>query len=422
MVEREEKQMNKYQSRFPDIPVIAFFGGKGGVGKTTITNKFADLVTMAKGNPKVLLIDFDVSARGTTVFRTQNRGFSSRTLHDYIAKKSTEIEKVEDITETIEVRGGREKDKGLLYLIPSATPNEKHTFYAIARMEPKELLEIIRSLIDNAIERYEISCVLIDCGPTLNDPYTAAAAHISERAFIIAQNEPTCREALKNYLAKIREYYEDFDSMKMETILNKVRAAVPESMGFFSIIPFTIDIVDVSEGIKDVDQIRLTLLDRYIFDTVKRTFEDTHRHLIPDAKVILPKKWRDLVEKAPELTKLLRMKLYWVSKRFLLPFVGLLLTVGLIVFKSISDIDKIWKGFSIDYLFVPTIGLLIISGAMWGFFRQYAVYIDNLIEEREEFLFAQLGKKSGRRRSESLKGWLKKVKNEEKSDSGRERK
>jgi cellulose biosynthesis protein BcsQ len=90
---------------YQKVPIIAFFGTKGGVGKTTITNKFADLVASAEKRPKVLLIDFDVDARGTTILRTRGRSFSCKAIHDYIAERSSNVEEVIDVTDTIEVRG-----------------------------------------------------------------------------------------------------------------------------------------------------------------------------------------------------------------------------------------------------------------------------------------------------------------------------
>lgn len=390
-----------------NIPIIAFFGAKGGVGKTTVTNKFADLVASAGKNPKVLIIDFDVSARGTTIFRTKGNPFHCKTLHDYIATRSAVIEDAIDVTETMEIRSKSHVNReGLIYLIPSATPDARETFRAIALIEPDELLNILRTLIDSAIKKYNINCVLIDCGPTLNDPYTAAAAHIADQAFIIAQNEPTSQEALKNYTSKIKEFYPDFSIIKMRIVLNKVRAVVPESMGFFSVIPFTIDIVDISEGIKDIDEVRLTLLDHYIFDIVKRSFAKTHPQLIPDAKIILPEGWRKLMENASELANSFRIKFYKLAKKLLFPL-GIGLTLCILALKIIFSIDKVFDLFSIYYLFIPSIILLGVGVWGWQHYKEPKFYLDNLIEKKEEFLFIELRKRSGRRVLEGIKSWLK---------------
>jgi len=387
-----------------NVPKIAFFGTKGGVGKTTITNKFGDIVAMSEVKPKILLIDFDIEARGTTILRTKGKAFSCKTIHEYIANRATEIEEIMDVTNTIDIKDKSQNYKeGRLYLIPSATAEAKKTFRTIADIKYEELLRIISSLIDNAIEKYNVSCVLIDCGPTI-DPTTATAAHISNQAFIIGQNEPISRETLKEYRNKIKtNYFSDFNSGKMNIILNKVRASIPGDMGFFAVVPFTIDIVDISEGLSDVDQVRLLLLDYYIFDIVKRTFEETHPYLVPNPKVILTKEWSKLIEQAPVMNKSLKMRLYRISK-WSLPIIGVL-TAGLLASKFIFDIDKIFNTLSINYLIIPSIILTIISGGIWLFYMEVEPYLKKLIDEKENFLFQTLRKRSGRRILEKLRSW-----------------
>lgn len=396
-------------------PIIAFFGTKGGVGKTTITNKFADLVAMAKERPKVLIIDFDVDARGTTVLRTRGKSFSCKTMHEYIANRYSDVEEIIDVTETIEGKGQEYKEGGL-YLIPSATPDAKETFRTIADIKYNDLLSNVRSLVNSAIKKYDISCVLIDCGPTI-DPLTATAAHISDKAFIIGQNEPISREALNEYRAKIRDnYYDDFNSMKMGIILNKVRATILDEWDFFAVVPFTIDIVDVGEGLRDVDQVRLTLLDYYILDIVKRTFEEKkYSHLIPDSKVILSEDWLKFLENTPKLMNSFRMKCYLISKKFFLPYIGGILTACLLILKYPFEIEEIFN-VSIDYFFIPTIALLVGATAIRLYYKEPAFYLYNLVNKKEDYLFEELRKRSGRRVLERLKGWSEKLKEMKKKE------
>src|ERR1700737_4692618 len=54
------------------VPVIAFTSGKGGSGKTTLAVNFANI--LAKAGNRILLIDFDLSNRGSTgLFSTWTR-------------------------------------------------------------------------------------------------------------------------------------------------------------------------------------------------------------------------------------------------------------------------------------------------------------------------------------------------------------
>lgn len=421
-----------------NVPKIAFFGAKGGVGKTTITNKFADLVTLAASKPRVLLIDFDLDARGTTVLRTKTESFECKTINSYVSDVVKSKDKDKDsktlsdtvskdiealnVSETIEVRNKRVGDLSeSLYLIPSATPDEKQTFRTITKIEPEQLLKVIRSIIDAAVKKYNISCVLIDCEARVDFPYTAVGAHLADQAYIIGENQTICREAFKNYIAKLQSYFENFSSMKMKLILNKVRG-VPEDlgkdMGYFAIIPFTMDVVDVSEGIRDVDEVRLTLLDHYIFDLVKRTFKDIHPDLIPDAKVILSEDWLTLLEQVSSLKVSIRRILYrfaWVPI-----LTGIILSIAILVLKygfkirefgdfykieEAPAVEHVYDAISVNYLFLLPLILFGLTFIIWRSYKEPKPYLDGLIDKKEEFLFQELGKRSGRRVLERIKNW-----------------
>lgn len=391
-----------------EVPIISFFGTKGGVGKTTITNRFADLVVISDKNPNVLIIDFDVEARGTTILRTRGERFTCPTVHEYIANRKSKIEEIYDASETVDVRGKPEgSERGKLYLIPSATRDAKGTFQAISEIgkKPEDLKNLVQNLINSAVERYGISCVLIDCGPII-DPTTATAAHIASQAFIIGQNEPISWEALKEYRAKIREnFYSDFDSMKMNTILNKVRASVPGSGDFFAIIPFTIDIVDVSEGLRDVDEVRLTLLDYYIYDVVKRTLEKEYPELVPDPKYLLSSDWQNLLVKAPSLQNSFGIKLHKIAGKILLPFASLIFAVSLVA-KYIPPFKPLLKKFPLECILYSSLGVIIISIILWQVYREPAIYLEGVRKGGADFLFQELRKRSGRRILERIKNWI----------------
>lgn len=283
------------------IPIVAFFGTKGGVGKTTIARRVAELVTQAGSSPNLLAIDFDIEHRGLTVTLAGGNPFGCHTMHDYIAARLGTIDQALDVSDTITRRSPQASGGGgRLFLIPASTRDSRETFRTIADIRYPELVDLIRALIDDASAKYDISCVIIDCGPTIN-PYTAAAAHLADRAFIIGQNEPISYESLQTYAFKIREFYPDFNSTRMSVILNKVRGNVPTDMGFFHIIPFTIDVVDITEGIEDINTTRLMLFDRHILEITRKIFERLDLGLVPGPEVIIPPDWRALVEQAPRL-------------------------------------------------------------------------------------------------------------------------
>lgn len=97
------------------IPVVAFFGTKGGVGKTTIARRFAELVTLAEVGPNVLIINVDVHNRGMTVEMTSQVAASCKTVHDYIASKNVTDVEAMDLSHLVQrSRSG----SGKLFFIP----------------------------------------------------------------------------------------------------------------------------------------------------------------------------------------------------------------------------------------------------------------------------------------------------------------
>ena len=53
--------------------------------------------------------------------------------------------------------------------------------------------------------------------------------------------------------------------------------------------------------------------------------------------------------------------------------------------------------------------LFIASAAVWRYYEMPAVYLDELISKKEEFLFERLETRSGREVLQRLKNWLDKL-------------
>lgn len=295
------------------IPVLAFFGAKGGVGKTTISRTFAELITCGQGrnnvHPNVLAIDFDVDHRGLTTLVGNGVVYNFPTVHEIIALRNTQGADGVDISDTIKRPA---EERGHLYLMPSAPKEAANIFKQIASIDPEELLSLITSMIQQVVSKYEISCVIIDCGPIVN-PYTAAAAKLSTAAFIIGQNEPITYQSLNIQPARIKDFYPDFNSDKVKIIINKVRnfqkvMEHAQRMEIYFAIPFTIDVVDDSEGlISDIRKMRLMLFEKVIVDLIEKALRG-RPDLVPKPEILLDKEWRGLLEKAPRMTRSKKMK------------------------------------------------------------------------------------------------------------------
>jgi cellulose biosynthesis protein BcsQ len=311
------------------IPVVAFFGTKGGVGKTTISKRFAELMTLADSAPNVLLVDGDVHHRGMTVQVKTQTHVACNTVHDYVVSKN--VDNVEAANITAVVAGGR-PDSGSLFFVPASSPDSDHVFGESALIGAEKLLEILQQVIAKATQRYDCKCVVIDCGPII-DPYTAAAAMLADRAFIIGQNEPISFSSLKTYPSRIRDFYPEFRTDKMKIIINKVRGweqleqrKLQGQEEILASIPFTMDIVDVSEGLSATNDMQLMLFEDHIAKIIEKVFNSDYPELVPPGQSLLPREWGSLVqnpeniERAPAIKRLGMLRL-------LLP-IGLLTLVG----------------------------------------------------------------------------------------------
>lgn len=273
------------------IPVIAFFGTKGGVGKTTIVNKFSTLVARAPKRPNVLMVDFDVHHRGLTVLRTGDSFKGCRTIHEYLFDEELEFKGAQDVTPS-----GSFDGQGREYLIPSSNLAAEKVFESLTRVEPRVLVGRLAELLNKAAKEYNISLILIDCGPIV-DPLTASAAFMSEDAFIIGQNEPITFRSLQSYPTRIHEFLPEFNASNVRVILNKVRGNISQKTGIYAVIPFTMEVVDFSEGLTNIDEVRLIYLDHCIRELIKSIFKERYEELIPEPQGVLTNGQRNAIEK-----------------------------------------------------------------------------------------------------------------------------
>jgi cellulose biosynthesis protein BcsQ len=385
-----------------DVPIIAFFGTKGGVGKTTITSRFAEFISYSPNNPNVLMIDFDVDHRGLTILWTKGRGFSCKTIHDYMTQQLTSLEKAIDVTEE-----KRSNTGGKLYLIPSAHGDSKLIFKTTAEISYNKLVNTIIELIKEAIRRCEISCVVIDCGPVIN-PYTAAAAHIADHAFIIGQNEPISYESLSNYSYKIKEFYDGFNSSKMAIILNKVRGTVKEGFNVFAVIPFTLEVVDISEGLENIDRIRLSLFESYIHYIVAKVFRREHSSFVPNQSVVLNDELKQLCSNIKSLHKHRHFKIFRIC-RFFAPLFFLIAIASIIVKVIYDKIDNIYSLPSEDAInLLMGIGIcgLIISIIVLRKHTYIKRQLKNIEDGGAEYIAKMLHTSKGRFLLEKFRKWM----------------
>lgn len=218
-----------------NIPIIAFHGLHGGSGTTTIMEHFANLISQGKEKPNILMIDLDVFIRGLSENKMGRClvPWSCKTIHEYMSKQETTLQDVLDVTD----KKFKEKS-GRVFLIPSTRSADTGVFLTMKSMQNSEILKIIYSLVISAINKYGISCVLIDCTSTIN-PYTSAGMYISNILFIISEVEVV----IQDHIQQIREFYPDFIPQNVKVILNKVKSGTSRPASAFDSIPLIIDLM-----------------------------------------------------------------------------------------------------------------------------------------------------------------------------------
>lgn len=324
--------------RGKEIPVLAFFGTRGGVGKSTIARLFAELVTTATdrdgSHPNVLVVDFDVDHHGMTD-RLMTKGYHRvPTVHEQVASGNAAGADAIDVSSEISLRAVPEGNRGYLHLIPAATREAVNAFQVSASVDLAELLNLLVGMIQHVVDKYDVSCVVMDCGPIVNS-YTAAAAEIADRAFIIGRLEDVTYQAFDMQAPKIAHMYPSFHKEKIKNILNSVRNydALERAKGKIDIffdIPFVDDVIDASEGLANISQFRMLAFENYVTEFCKRALFG-YPNLIPSPRSLLDDEWKGLLAAAPQLVN--APKVRWFGRLRNLRWVGaLVFIVGLALF------------------------------------------------------------------------------------------
>jgi MinD-like ATPase involved in chromosome partitioning or flagellar assembly len=214
-------------------PVIAIMGTKGGVGKTSIAARMAELI--AETNNNALIIDLDVegtSSTGSTRFHC-NRAKKSfptfKTVWDHLLPYSqgvsVDISSSDDRLWDVTPPYLKEKNLGKIFLLP-ARPSEWKTdpYDVVANIpEPRNdtLLKAVNAMLQRAqMSQDEISCVIIDCGAGLNPVYSAAF-HLADYGYIVTLPVEEHFEAISEIKQLHQKRYSQTDRWKIKTIVNR---------------------------------------------------------------------------------------------------------------------------------------------------------------------------------------------------------
>jgi cellulose biosynthesis protein BcsQ len=342
MTKHQEVAQKGIMNNGQPVPVVAFYSVQGGVGKSTLARKFAELVTIAPGQnghqPNVLLVDLDTQAQGLTFRLARGLRRQHRTVHDVIAERRVFAPVAIDVTGAVSLASGKSQrhdkpqPRGQLFLMPAAPPEAMGLFEAIATIDKDELIELLRDMIQALVVQYDISCVVIDCAPNAN-PYTAAAAMLSNIPLLIGRNEATTYEQISVLPERFREWYSSFQPTKQRVIINAV--ASKERYGeqarqysIFNYIPLISDVIYETEGLDCTECMRMLLFEEFMVEIIEQVFVGKN-HLIPTKPDIVGKEWIDILEALEHCKDAPKVRLLWLLA--LLRWVGAVLVVSGIV-------------------------------------------------------------------------------------------
>jgi len=323
----QEASTERIRHQGQPIPVVAFYSVQGGVGKSTLARKFAELVTVAPGRegqkPNVLLIDLDVEAQGLTFRLAKGLRQNFRTVHEVIAERSVTVAQAITVTGEVSLASGNPSNRGQLYLMPAAPPEAKGLFDTIADIDRSELIRILLDMIKSLVMQYNISCVVIDCAPGAN-PYTAAAATLADVPFLIGRNEATTYEQIRVLPERFREWYDQFQPARQRVIINAVSVkqlfeSRAQQYSVFDYIPLTSDVILETEGLPRTGALQMLLFEKFLVDIIQQVFVGM-THLIPEAPEVLGPEWIEALtklqrcEEAPKIKRLSPLRhLRWVG-------------------------------------------------------------------------------------------------------------
>jgi cellulose biosynthesis protein BcsQ len=360
------------------IPIVAFYSMQGGVGKSTLARKFAELVTAAPGRegykPNVLLVDLDVEAEGLTYRLTQGNRQGNKTVHEVMASKNVTGAEAIQVT----LRGGSSEDdnsqfRGKLYLMPAAQSDARGLFDTIANIPKEELIKLLLDMLTDLVRRYKISCVVIDCAPAAN-PYSAAAATLADVPLFIGRNESASYEKIRVLPERFREWYEDFQPANQRVIINAVAARElyeirAKQFDVFDFIPLTSDVILETEGVtKDIDSLRMMLFDKYIIDIINKVFVGKN-HLIPKAPEVVGPKYLEMLDKLPNCDAAPKIRQLKILRH--LRWAGVaLVVIGIVLIGVHQAFDELPVMMTNIGIICAIVGLILVLGG-WHFQSEY---------------------------------------------------
>lgn len=264
--------------------ILTIIGAKGGVGKSTIACRMADII--AETGHNVLTIDLDTIASGMTHLQRGRGIVPSHSLSTYeiVAASSRGEEVPIDIPCTCDVTPpylARQHDAGRVFLIPAVPTHHSgppmFTYLTqMAQQGTRSPRDILDYMLDRAAGECDvpIHCVIIDCGAEGEEFNTLVTeAHARARlTYIVVQPNDVCRKSVDR-IRHLAARGGAASASKLRLIVNQIHTTQhePVARSLFSDFEVAGCILDDRRYFEDIQKGRI---DPEGYDTISRGIRD----------------------------------------------------------------------------------------------------------------------------------------------------
>lgn len=405
--------MNSIRLNGQPIPLVALIGTRGGVGKSTIAQYFAEMVLSAPGRdgrpPNVLLIDLDVHSRQTTQHYRAGSLQSCPTIHQLVQQDLPPNFVPMNVTSQVPEQAKARLRRGELYLVPSASSQEDDVYKVAAKIPAEQMADLLTRLIQQVVVNNQISCVILDCTAHI-DTYAAAAASIADAVLCTSLVEQHCFERCDEQGRKIRSQVPSFDPERVKPILNRYRHSdrlqdLSRIKPYYHAIPFSDEVIDGQDwpGAK-VDELRLAIFKDYVGQLIEKVLKPSWPGLVPPPSVMVPAEVAYLASVAHKLFTASGMKrlsiirhLVWLGVVLLVFAIAGLYRSGNMMDATVTTGQSQFFGLSRQELSNGSLLIFLLGGlfmgvALWARMRYKKIInsIQELIQGREIWVMRQM--------------------------------
>jgi len=296
----KEREINKIEmmkferKEFTNVSkILTIMGAKGGVGKSTIACRMAEMI--AETGHNVFIIDLDTGAAGTTsLFRSRGVGTSNcDTVFDILTRLAENRNSISSSLPAIEVTPdylAERKNFGRLFLLPAVSHNRSIRIPTVDLLkkistngidtitDAKYIMDEIVSNVER--NRVRIDCVIIDCGAEGAEfnPLVTEAHIRSTLTYIVVQPDPVCRDNLSHIAHLITQGNTSGGHDKIRVIANRLYSLQHEEATKIQFSDYTLAgcIPDNHQLFEDTQ--KGTINHRYGYDTFSQSVREVLSH------------------------------------------------------------------------------------------------------------------------------------------------